>query len=461
MELNKPISRKQHFLVVAISILIILTVTTCSEEPLQIGIQLLPDDVLLEVHDTTLSVELYTISAWPLSTGSLSYSPLGSVYDPVAGALKAEYLADIFYSELVSFWDTLIEENIEVYNLELQLYYDYLYGDSTAIDFNVYELTVSIPEETSDFVITPDMYDPNPLNLGAPERLNDSTRAFRVMLSNDFAQKFIDPQLVIDSIYNWQSTKYPLFKEHFKGLYLAADFRDSEGGGIIRVDNVSSMMILRTLEWNADSNFYDTVSSVFNIGNPEYVLDSADVVNLGMYQNIPSDDITAVLDDTVNSQPVAYLQSLTGPYVLVDFPGLDGLLESFDDNVVINKAELTFPINRELYDDTYTYQAPANLGLFDNVSKSYLADDGLVSYYFGGFRDTTDFEYMFNVGNHIHYYMRGRSDTLYSSRYILFPSRVPNSLVYPSKTVPSRVVLNGGSSSEPPTLKIIYSLIPE
>jgi len=457
MELINKVTRIRHLFVGAFSFFFLLLIISCSEEPLKVGIHLLPEDELLQVYDTVLPVELYTISAKALKVYSLSSSPLGSVYDPVMGALKTDYLADIFYSAYVSFLDTIVEENIDVYNLELLLYYDVIYGDSLAIDFNVYELIEPIPEgKNSDFIVTPEMINPTPLNLGAPERLNDSTRAFKVMLSLDYAKKFIDPQLIEDSVY----TANPLlFKEYFKGFYFATDFRSTEGGGIMRVNNSTSKMILRTLEWNSNSMQFDTINNEFSIGNPAIMLDSSDVVNLSMFQSIPGDDVAAILDDTLNSQSIVYIQSLAGPNVLIDFPTLENFGKKFGDNIVINKAELILPVNQELYDDI-TFVPPRNLGLYDHVSKSFLADDGLLSYYFGGVLDTVNYQYKFNVGNHIHEYLHSDSDTLFSKKYILFPSKATTPVYY-LETLPRRIVLNGRNSAEKPSLKIMYSLMPE
>lgn len=461
MNLIKGVSHKLYLLVVILPIIFLSILISCSEEPLKIGIHLLPEDELLDVYDTILTVELYTISAKPLKTQSSDYSSLGSINDPVMGMLKTEYIADIFYPSEVSFKDTIIEDNLIIYNLELQLSFDDLYGDSSEIDFEVYELIEKIPVgKESDFIVSSDMINPTVISIGIPEKLNDSIDVFSIMLSNIYAEKFIDPQTVEDGIYDGDSLGRILFKEYFKGLYLKTDFRSSEGGGIIRVNNNSSKMILRTLVWDSDSSRYDTITDLFSVGNPGYIIDSANIVNLGMYQNIPGSNVAAVLDDTINSQSLAYIQSLAAYDILVDFPTLEDFRREFNNNIIINKAELIFSINQELY-DADTYSSPGNLGLFDNISKTYLADDGLIPYYFGGYIDINNYQYKFNVGNHIHSYMRGNSDTLTSTRYILFPSKSPNPAVSYIQTLPSRVVLNGGNSAEVPSLKILYSVLEE
>ncbi len=458
MELIKKVSVKRKLFVFAFSFIFLCLIISCSEEPLKVGIHLLPEDEFLEVYDTVLPVELYTISAKPLNSSSLTYSPLGSVMDPLMGALKADFLADIFHKGDISFQDTVDSDNTSVYSLDLVLYYDYLYGDSLAIDFTVYELIESIPiDKKSDFVITPEMINPSPISIGDPEFLNDSTRAFKICMKLDYANKFIRHQMVVeDNAYYLDNVD--IFKEYFKGIYIATEFRNDEGGGIVRVTNNSSRLILKTLVWNEDSVRFDTITDQFSVGNTASAYDTIGM-NLNMYHNILSDDISSVLNDTINSQSLVYTQALTGPYAQVYFPTLDDFREKFNYNIIINKAELILPINQELFDDV-TYTSPVYMGLFDNVSKTYLLDDGLIAYYFGGILDADNYQYKFNIGNHLHEYMRGGSDTLFSKKYILFPSEATSPVEY-LKTSPGRVVLNGGNSNEAPSLRILYSIIPE
>ncbi|MBA7551104.1 hypothetical protein ES705_43639 [subsurface metagenome] len=194
------------------------------------------------------------------------------------------------------------------------------------------------------------------------------------------------------------------------------------------------------------------------MGNPVSLVDSGGI-HLNMYHHVISEQVGIVLDDTTNSQALAYTQALTGPQILIEFPTLEDIREEFGYNVIINKAELILPVNQELYDEVF-YTSPSNLGLYDNVTKYFLIDDGLILNYFGGVLDNVNYQYMFNVGNHIHEYMQGGADTLFSKKFILFPSKVI-SPVEPIQSTPGRLVLNGGSSDNPPRLKIIYSEIPE
>ncbi len=460
MELIKKFSPKRFLVVTIFSFFFLLIINSCSEEPLRIGINLLPEDELLQVYDTVLTVELYTVPAEPLISRSLTYNSLGSINDPVMGTLKTDFLTDLKHNGNVSFKDSIIEGKISIYNLELQLYFDYVYGDSMGFEFNIYELIDSIPSNgKSNYVVPLQKINPNPLNIGNHELLNDTTQAIKVMLSNEFAEKFIDPQLVEDGIYDTDSLGHALFKEYFKGFYIATDFRNSEGGGIITVNNSTSKLILRTFEWNADSNYNDTIENAFSLGNPAIIWNEDSIVNLGMYQKTFSNEVASILNDTVNSQSLAYVQSLTGPNVMVEMPGLRDFLKGFEDNLVIHKAEIKLPLNQEVYDNEY-YKSPSSLGLVNSVSKTYLEDDLPITYYFGGGLDKNNYVYMFNVGNDLNEFMKDESDSI--KKYLLFPSNrtMP---VSRNEIVPGRVVLNGGNniSDHAPTLKIFYSLITE
>jgi hypothetical protein len=80
--------------------------------------------------------------------------------------------------------------------------------------------------------------------------------------------------------------------------------------------------------------------------------------------------------------------------------------------------------------------------------------------YFGGILDLDNYQYKFNVGNHIQRYLLEESDTLYSNKYLLFPSKgsTPADMI---ETYPAKIILNGSDSDIVPTLKLIYSIIPD
>jgi len=464
MELISKVSHKRFFVVVIISFIFLLLINSCSEEPLRIGIDLLPEDELLQVYDTILPVELYTVPAEPLVSRSLSYNLLGSINDPVMGKMKAEYLTNILHNDNVSFKDTIVVGEISIYNLELQLFFDYVYGDSLGFDVKVYELSGEIPDdEKSDYVVTTDYDEDDILNIGNPELLNDSTSALKVQLdtSSAFAKRFINAYYVnLYGMYNSNSESHKFFREKFPGLYISTEFKDDNdnGGGIISINNSTSKLVLRTFEKNPDSiNYFDTISNEFSIGNPLIIWNEDSVTSLNMYQSNLSDSITYILNDTTNSQPYAYIQSLTGPNALVEMPTLRDFLEGFEEDLVIHKAELRLHIDQETYDNEF-FKSPGSLGLVNSVSKTFLQDDlALLPYYFGGGLDEDNYIYMFNIGNDLNEFMKDETDT--TKKYLLFPSNrtIPVSL---NELVPGRVILNGGNNvTNPPSLKITYSLI--
>ena len=462
MELIKKFSHRRSLIVTTFSFFFLLFINSCSEEPLKIGINLLPEDELLQVYDTTLTVELYTVPAEPLVSRSLSYNLLGSINDPVMGKLKAEYFTNILHGGNVSFKDTIIEGDISIYNIELQLYFDNVYGDSLGFDVTVHEKRGAIPDTAkSNYEVKNTDYFPAVLNIGIPELLNDSTNAVKVQLDPNslFAQRFISAQYVnYEGMYDTDSSGRQLFREKFPGLYIATEFKNGEGGGIISINNSTSKLVLRTFEKNPDSinNYIDTISNEFSIGNPLIIWDGDSVTSLNMYQFDLSADITSILNDTVNSQPLAYIQSLTGPNTLIEMPTLKDFLTGFKDDLVIHKAELRLPVNQEFFDNEF-FKSPGSLGLVNSVSKTFLEDDLPIPYYIGGGLDATNYIYMFNVGNDLNEYMKDDSESI--KKYLLFPSNrtMPVTL---NEIVPGRVVLNGGNNvTDTPTLKILYSLI--
>jgi hypothetical protein len=476
MDLNKFFSQLLKLNVGAtISIISFLVFTACSEDPLKIGTDVLPEDEMLGAIIDTLPVELFTVATEAIETKSLGTSLLGSVNDPVMGTLETDFFADFIYVDEPTFKDETDLDSILVLDLTVDLVYNnnIIYGnlDTLNFQFNVYELLEPVPQYSkSDFTVLPHMYDPEPLNTAinftnkthSSYVTNDFYDTCHVTLSNTYAQRFLDTVLINDEIYHSENQRN--FKEQFKGFYFAVTPPANEGGSIISINQSSSIMTLRTLEWNTDSTKWDTVSNVFSVGNSESAIDSGGV-HLTMYRGMLSAEVEAVFNDTITQTSKAYIQSLTGPQVYVKLPTLADFREQVGSSVSVIRAQLVLPIDMENYHmDHELYTPPYRMGLLDGHSKEPILDDLVAENHLLGYIDSTytdSLRYILNIGNHLHEYTRDVTSELSNTFYLFAASSdTKNSVQYLSDR-PERIVLNGSRAGSKPFVRIIYSIIPQ
>ena len=145
-------------------------------------------------------------------------------------------------------------------------------------------------------------------------------------------------------------------------------------------------------------------------------------------------------------------------------PGLFEKRREYNYKAAVSKAELVLPIDTLTF-DYKLYRAPSYLGIRDVVNDTNIIDDGLLPGYFGGVLDTINYEYRFNLGNYIHYFLRD-SISYNDERLYLFAARLltisgyPSDITYFSLATPGRVVLNSVDATKQPILRIIYSKLP-
>jgi hypothetical protein len=481
MEPIKKFSFRKQITSVFIFSILIIFFSSCEKVPLKTGFNLLGNDTLTLQVDT-LPIELYTVANGPIKAVSTGTSPLGSLYDPVFGQFKAELMTDINYPDVkkVTLQYNSVTDILSIYDVKLNLRFSSYYGDISDFDLEVYELTGNIPDTTSDYEVGQDLYAPTPINIGKPVRVSDTTaidtvkvnnevtdikytvvQSFTIKLSNEYGQKFIEPSMFTDSVY------YPKYNDGFKnvikGFYFKTNIRNSHGGGLISLDHLNSTLVVTTI--GNVNGVNDTIENNFFIGYHDYI----NYTHVNMYKNIPGPEVNNVLNDTLKINPEAYIQALAGTQVLARIPGLKQKRKEFGYNMVINKAELIFPLNKTYL--TNLYKPPYLLGITvkDSLENKRVIDDGLRTGYINGLYDSVRYQYTINIGNQVHEYLRDQSGSSYGDSFYIFAadwvyiytiSQV--SLTTYSLQSPGRVVLNNFDSPDRrPFLRIIYSKMPE
>jgi hypothetical protein len=286
------------------------------------------------------------------------------------------------------------------------------------------------------------------------EIITDEIIGYRVFLSDDFGRDLLDPELLRDSAYYYDS----IFRAHLYGFYFEVDDRSAEGGGLINVSHSDTRLILRTTD-TLSGGIVDTVDNEFVLAHPDLAGTS-----INMYRAEYGSTINSVLNDTVNDQEFSYIQSLVGPKIIASIPGLFDKRREYNYKAAVSKAELVLPIDTLTFDKKL-YKSPVYLGVRDVANDTNIIDDGLLPGYFGAFLDTVNFEYRINIGNYVHNFLRdsiGYNDErlyLFGGRYMTV-STYPSEITYYSLITPGRVVLNSVNATRQPFLRIIYSKLP-
>jgi hypothetical protein len=460
MEQNNRFSQRESLPFLVILSFFLFLCLACKYDPVRESVNGLLEGDTLNVSIDTLPVELYTREGYIVSASSIGTSPLGYVKDPLFGSLSADFVTNImWYQDNITFRDSV--NNVRVLDLELKLNYDTVtYGDKSDINFEVYEVISDIPDSTkSDFKVPSDMINNSPINIETPAKLKD-TAVYSVKLSTEYANKFIDQALIDDSSYYY----YDTFRVHLKGLYIKVKERNSVGGGLIKVSHSTSTLTLRTIETNTQG-VDDTVSTVYHLG--DLALKKAKHIN--MYTTLLSPAVTTALTypESMRIRPMAFIEALAGPRILIRFPTLPDLKNELGGKIIVNKAELVLPVNKEKLDTTYGFSVPPYISVYDSLKNSVISDDGILNGYMGGGYNTTSYEYRINIGNHLNDFFQDISGTELSDKLYLFAadfiyltstSSSPIS-IYSVKT-PGRIVLNNRYTTNQPYLKIIYTKIP-
>ena len=459
-------SLKKTFRLLIPILIITLVMTNCKEDPLKFGLDVLPQSDYLGVGYTdTITVKSYTVSQKHIISSNQSYTPFGSIVDPVFGKTKADFLTEFGPDYSIDFGTNPVLDSIF-----MVLHYSYYTGDSTMIpDASIYELTSNLTDSIyySDF-------DPSgiigntKINISNAYQINDSTPIIYIRLDPEFGNRLLHMSDLdtANLAYNRD-----LFKSYFKGLYVKTD-QVSSGGAILNLNlaydpltinpNISTTSLSYILLYYHNDSTTAGISlqyrfSIYDVTDKRVNLFTHD------YSGFP---IENAINDTTRQDTVNYVQSLSGTTVMLKFPDLQKLKEDLGP-VTIMKAELTIPLAANDTSALYPAANRVSLIAYDNDgNKVYLPDDPVylgsnAISYFGGLLDSEKKQYSLNIGNYIQDYWQGK---IKNYRLSLFTSSFNSVNLIPitdNALFANRSVLNSGfNPTRPIQLKITYTLTP-
>ncbi len=336
--------RRFHLITTIIFISLITLVWSCKKEPDLLGLDLIPEDELLN-HDI---IDTITIIARTerdtLFTRNTSTSLLGSINDESFGKTSAS----IYTQFRLPTTNYKFGKNPIADSIFITLPYKGIYGDKTTPQtVKIYEVTDTLSHYVNYFqystlpvgseLIGEATFVPNL----SDSLMIDSVKTLpmmRIPLSLDFANR------LMDTAYTAAYANDTSFVKVFKGLYFVTEDAESPGTGSIMYLNLTSEFsrIHLYYRYTADSNKQDTTKFM-------YVF-SAACARFNHFEHFDYQGADPMLLDqfagnTQSSSEKLFLQAMSGTRLRLEFPYLDKLAGK---NLAIHEAALLFePISDE------------------------------------------------------------------------------------------------------------------
>jgi hypothetical protein len=422
--------------------LVAFFLTSCLEDPTQIGNALLPGSDYVAISSTdTLSAKSYTMFTDSVRTESPGTAYLGTLFDPNFGTTTAGFVSQL---RLGSAWDDepFVIDSVKLFlhlitasgsvstphklrfsEISDEIYNDQAYYSNTSVNLTGYALTdVILPQLKADTT--------NDIELTLPGNGID----FGKYITRDTSQFFY-------------ATSEPDFRSYFKGFY----FQMEPGGD----------PLLLSLSISANpSGYYANYFVIYmhdDMGySKEYYL-ILDASNQNASFNKFSYDystatgslrIQHINDGHIDS--LSYIQAMNGVFTRLYFPGLSTLKNNPElRNIAINKARLIIP---GYFDNIDYYASSAPSPLFIRYmtvqGNRYLVPDySLDTYhtYYGGKIDTVDNNYKFNLAAFFQKYFNDDADTIKPELDVFLSGGIKN------------VILKANSSASPVKLEFTYT----
>ncbi len=425
-----------------IFVLVAFFMTSCLENPTDIGNSLLPGSDFVSISSTdTLSTRSYNMFSDSVRTESPGTSYIGSLYDPNFGTTTAGFVSQV---RLGSAWDDL---PFVIDSVKLFLHLLTAHGDVTT----THRLRLS---EISDEIYTDQAYYSNtPVNLTGytisdiilPDLKADTLNDVELTLPGngiDFGK-----YITRDTSQFFYATSVPDFRSYFKGFYF-----QMESGG-------DPLLISLSVTPNS-SGYYANYFVIFMHDENGYTKEFyliLDANNQNAAFNKFSYDFSTATGSLkiqhINdgqTDTLSYVQSMNGVFTRIYFPGLEALKNDPDfSNIAVNKARLLVPAYFDGIDYTAD-NAPSPLYIrYRTVqgNKYLVPDYNLDKYhtYYDGTLDTLDNTYKFNLAAFFQKYFSDGADTIKPELELFLGGGTKN------------VILKANNEADPVKLEFTYT----
>ncbi len=387
---NKPGNTRKGMpsIILTLSVLLAAAMLSCSQDPVRIGLELLPESDFIDIRSTdTVGIEAYTMYNDLSVSGDSTTMIIGSIYDEVFGTTYCDFVTQL---RLMSKWPA---KPFVVDSVFLSFLPSEISGDDTT-SFHTLRLY-----ETGTKLTDPDEYysgqDPDTIRfLGEyllPE-MKAGTSA-EVKLRNSVGE-----YLLRDTTKLYPPAEF--YEDYFRGLYCM--IQSTPNTVMIKMDasqNVTYNPLGITVYYHSDTvkYSYSFVATPRAVNYNRFTHDRSTANPAKQIQHV--NDLVA---DTV-----VYLQSYYGLYVKLDMPSL----EKFRDveNLAVNKARIIAPVlldGKTFLDKTMPGRVYVRYR--DSLGKVHLIPDLIhdVSFMDGTYYSDKDC-FIFNITTFVQKYLDG------------------------------------------------------
>ncbi len=407
-------------IILTLLIPLLAALASCSQDPVKIGLGLLPDSDFIEIKSTdTVGIRAYTMYN-ELSTSSDSTKMIaGSLYDEYFGSTYCDFVTQL---RVMSAWPA---KAFEIDSVLLTFIPSKVSGDdSTTLNYMYLCETGTEITDTTEFFSgqNPDTI----LFLGKyPLPDMEAGRAVSVKL-----QKWVGDHLLRDTTKFYPASEF--YKDYFRGLYFAIKTESGPVKGVsspvmVELDasnNVSLDPLGITVFYHSDTlkytySFVATHRAV-NYNRFTHDLSTAD----------PAKQINHVNDGVADT--AVFLQTYMGVFVKLDMPSLEAYRDV--ENLAVNKARIIAPVH--LDGETYLEKnMPARIYVrYRNSEGRELPIPDLVhdvSFMDGTYYIEKD-SYFFNITSFVQKYLNGEIDE--PTVELFFPLSAAQNVIFKANT---------------------------
>jgi len=383
-------------IILAIIFAITILAYGCNEDSI-LGLNFLPEkDILnLQINDTT-TINVFTVEDDSLETNSPNHFLLGIYNDPIFGRTKASFATQVLLNSSSTFHPINLDgiaDSLVIYLALDTLLDENTYGKGESITVNVYKLTK--PLVNTEIYYSND--NPDDFHLSEPigtSVLTSNTSTLSIKLSNSIAQSLIDNSSTYFSVSDTLT-----FQEIFYGFYFEVVDNSSSDGIIARINpNASATkMTLYYVPETADSTY------TYNFAI------SSSGISVNFFSHTFSEELNNSLTNQTIQDSVAYLQSMGGTKIKLEFPYLANYKNIT--NMAINKAELVVKTENELLTSESDYPAVQKMAIvaYDSENNLVLLDEFQYSSIYTGYEYKNN-EYRFLITRQIESFINSEAD---------------------------------------------------
>ena len=397
----------------ALFILILAALASCKQDPVSLGIGLLPEDDFIAIKSTdTVGIRAYTMYNELSLSNDYTRMVAGSLYDAYFGSTYCDFVTQV---RVMSKWPAkpFVVDSVLLTFVPSKVTGD----DSTAVHYiRLMETGTELTDSTEFFA----GQDPDTIKYLGEYRLPRVKAGVPVSVK---LFKWVGEHIMRDTTKFSPASEF--YKDYFRGLYFSV--RSETTPIIIEMDateNASIDPLGLTIFYHSDTLKYNYsfVATPRAVNYNRFTHDRTTAE--------PDKQITHVNDLVIDT--AVFLQTYSGVYTRLDMPSLEAFRDV--ENLAVNKARIIAPVHL----DGAAYlekNMPARIYLRyrDSDGKEILIPDLThdVSFMDGTFYNDKD-SYIFNITSFVQKYLRGEIDE--PSVELFFPLSAVQNVIFKANT---------------------------